>query len=134
MWLLLCRPRSMDDQTSQLLDELRRNQAMAPAVDPHDIEACEALLESYFMQVWPTPDPGAHAALPLCMASSNLTDSFCFSSLGSWQKGALSGRHGVLPGPSGTTSVLSAANCCKLRRAACRSGLLWGSIGTACDG
>ena len=43
----------MDEHTSQLLDELRRNQAMAPAVDPHDIEACEALLESYFMQARP---------------------------------------------------------------------------------
>ena len=52
----------MDDQTSQLLDELRRNQAMAPAVDPHDIEACEALLESYFMQVQPLPICSMHMA------------------------------------------------------------------------
>ncbi|KAK9803551.1 hypothetical protein WJX73_008351 [Symbiochloris irregularis] len=32
------------------LDDIRRN-LPAAGVDPHDIEACEALLESYFMQV-----------------------------------------------------------------------------------
>ena len=34
------------------LEELHRHTAktVAGQVDPHDIEACEALLESYFMQ------------------------------------------------------------------------------------
>ena len=41
----------MEEQATQLWGEIRRNQAAAPAVDPHDIEACEALLESYYMQV-----------------------------------------------------------------------------------
>ena len=44
---------SMEEQATQFWDEIRRNQAAVPQVDPHDIEACEALLESYYMQVLP---------------------------------------------------------------------------------
>ena len=44
---------SMEEQATQFWDEIRRNQAAVPPVDPHDIEACEALLESYYMQVLP---------------------------------------------------------------------------------
>ena len=43
----------MEEQATQFWDEIRRNQAAVPQVDPHDIEACEALLESYYMQVLP---------------------------------------------------------------------------------
>ena len=66
------------DQATQLWDEIRRNQTAAPAVDPHDIEACEALLESYYMQVrfWLNQSllatcPYQWIAFHLCMLSGS---------------------------------------------------------------
>ena len=49
------RPGSMESGTEEVLrklEELHRHTAktVAGQIDPHDIEACEALLESYFMQ------------------------------------------------------------------------------------